>query len=151
MRGIQAIRDYAIDVDKLNFMAETDPLEYLEQQRAATWKELAKREPELVRQVERWDQAIAALKKSPGEFSTFRSGADAAAAYLRKHGPAAIRDVCKAVAEGGWASEHPDAYWKLWDAIQYQLEKSVDPKIIALDNDMIGLPDHRAPKKRKPS
>lgn len=146
MRGIQSIPVARVEVDNVIPMAEMDPLNHLKEQRAAAWKELSKLQPELVRQVEEWDCAIAALEKTPGEYATFRSGADAAAAYLRKFGPTSIRDVCKAVTAGGWASEHPDAYWKMWDAIQYQLERSSDPKIISLGGDIIGLPSH-APAK----
>lgn len=76
------------------------------------------------------------------------SGADAVVSYLRKYGPKNIRETCSAVVAGGWRSEHPDAYWKLWDAIQYQLERSTNAKIISLGEGIIGLPEHKKSRKK---
>lgn len=125
-----------------------DPLNHLEQHREAIWRKLARREPRLVRQLEEWDDAIAKLKGTRGEYSNLRSGADAVVAYIREHGPKRAQDICVGVVTGGWRGDHPDAYWKLWDAIQYQLKRSTNAKIISLGDGIIGLPEHRKSRKK---
>jgi hypothetical protein len=150
MRGTSTISVAEVNGYNLKTMPDhgDDPLKHLEQQRAGVWKELAKREPELAAQLIRWDEAIAKLKGAPGEYSSYRNGADAVVSYLQKHGPKSSREACMAVCSGGWLQGHPDAYWKLWDTIQYQLERSTNAKIVSLGNDIIGLPEHKKQRKK---
>lgn len=148
MPGIQS---QLYDTDRVNlaFMPENDPdsLVYLFEKRADILRRIRDVAPELEREFTYVEEAIEALRAQrrarQGEYSTIRSGADAIAAHLHKVGPTARQDAARAVAQGGWAPESPDAYWKLIDAIAYQLGKKKGAKIISLGGDMIGLPEHK--------
>jgi HEAT repeat protein len=75
------------------------------------------------------------------EYTRFRSGIDAMVEYLRQHGPTVRQDAIKAVVAGGWAAGDENAYWKLIDAVRHQLEDSRRPRIVALGENRIGLPE----------
>lgn len=128
----------------------SDPLLYMQEQRAKVLNELRSIVPSLISQLEAWDEAIAVLRRraepAVGEYSNVRWGADAMVAHLKKVGPQPRLGAIRAVVAGGWASEHSQPAALLYDAIVYQLGRAKNAKVIALPNDFIGLPEHKQSK-----
>lgn len=131
---------------------QPDPLSYLIGQRQAVLDKLRKLAPELVNKLEAWDEAIEAVSAKSdaaiGEYTLYRSAADAVVDVLHKRGPMIPQDACHVVLEGKWAPGEDGRYRKVWDAIVHQLNRGARGKIISLPGGLVGLPEHK-PAKRK--
>ena len=131
---------------------QPDPLSYLIGQRQAVLDKLRKLAPELVKKLEAWDDAIEAVAAKSdaaiGEYTFYRSAADAVVDVLRKRGPMAPQDACHAVLDGNWAPGEEGRYRKVWDAIAHQLNRGAKGKILSFPGGLVGLPEHRLGKRK---
>ncbi len=104
-------------------------------QRRRVLEQLRDREPDLVRELEVIDQAIAALDhKSSSDDATYtpyKSAIQAIVAYLEKRqrtdGP---DDIVQAIVAGGWLKGHPNAMKNAKNSIIYHVQRSTITKEI---------------------